>query len=231
VPRGPAYPSSSAIAAAAAYLRARDADAALAVVDSHGVVRGYNLDMQFTSASVVKAMLLVAYLRTHASVSPAMQETLRLMIMYSNNAAAFSVFAIVGAGGLADLARASGMKHFAVGSDVLYSRITAADQARFFFAMDSYIPAAHRTLARYLLSNIASFQAWGIPEVARPRWRTYFKNGWLGAKADPFRVVNQVVRLEHDDTTWSVAVLSDDNPHSPYAFETLRGVADRLLGE
>ena len=30
--------------------------------------------------------------------------------------------------------------------------------------------------------------------------------------------------------TWSVAVLSDRNPHSPYAFVTLEGVTRRLLG-
>jgi len=31
--------------------------------------------------------------------------------------------------------------------------------------------------------------------------------------------------------TWSLAVLSDHNPHSPYAFVTLEGVTSRLLGK
>jgi hypothetical protein len=57
-----------------------------------------------------------------------------------------------------------------------------------------------------------------------------FKSGWFGAAEDPCTLVNQVARLERGRLVWSVAVLTDDNPHSPYAFATLRGVTRRLLG-
>ena len=223
------FPGPAAIADAVAYLRQRNSDSAIAVVDTRGVLHGHNLDKPFTSASVIKGMLLVEYLRTHASVPADMENELTLMITQSNNAAAFEIFGIVGAKGLEDLARLSGMKHLRVGEDVIFSRITAADQARFFFHMDEYIPPAHRALARYLLSHIIATESWGIPKVARPDWKVFFKGGWFGAVEDPFRIVNQAARLERGKLKWSVVVLSDDNPHSPYGVETLEGVAQRLL--
>jgi hypothetical protein len=213
-----------------AYLRGRNPDAALAVVDSAGALHGFSLDRRFTSASVVKAMLLVQYLRTHAALTASARTTLTLMITQSNNLAAFLTYSAVGAHGLYGLARLAGMRHFTAGGNVLYSRITAADQARFFFHMDSYIPAAKRSFARHLLSHVVASQSWGIPQVARPAWTVFSKGGWFGAAADPFTLVNQVARLERPGVTWSLAVLSDHNPHSPYAFVTLQGVTSRLLG-
>jgi hypothetical protein len=230
-PPPPLYPTAASIKKAIAYLKTRNAGAALAVVDTHGVLHGVNLNKQFTSASVVKAMLLVQYLRTHTTVSSSMRTTLTLMITQSNNAAAFRVYSIVGANGLRSLAHVSGMTRFVPGGNVLYSRITAADQARFFFKMDKYIPAAQRTFARYLLSHVVARQSWGIPRVARPTWRVYFKGGWFGAATDPFTLVNQIARLERTNMKWSMAVLTDHNPHSPYAFVTLQGVTSRLLGK
>lgn len=222
-------PAASSIARAAAYLRSRDTDAALAVVDTHGRLHGYNLGRRFVSASVVKAMLLVAYLRDHETVTTEMRRTLTLMITESDNDAAYRVYAAVGARGLRRLARLSGMARFTPGDDVLYSSITAADQARFFYRMDAYLPSGRRAFARRLLSHISARQTWGVAEVARPRWTVFFKSGWFGAAADPYTLVNQVARLERGRLTWSLAVLSDDNPASPYAFVTLRGVARRLL--
>ena len=52
-----------AIARAERYLRTRTGRTALAVVDSEGRVSGVNVNEQFITGSVVKAMLLVAYLR------------------------------------------------------------------------------------------------------------------------------------------------------------------------
>jgi hypothetical protein len=229
-PPAPSYPTAASIKKAIAYLRSRNAGAALAVVDTHGGLHGVNVNKQFTSASVVKAMLLVQYLRTHQTVSSSMRATLTLMITQSNNAAAFRVFSIVGANGLRSLAHVAGMTRFVPGGNVLYSRIAAADQARFFFRMDTYIPAAQRAFARYLLSHVVPRQSWGISRVARPGWRVYFKGGWFGAATDPFTLVNQIARLERTKVKWSLAVLTDHNPHSPYAFVTLEGVTSRLLG-
>jgi hypothetical protein len=224
------FPTAASIHRAIAYLKGRDCEAALAVVDTQGKLYGYRSGVTFTSASVVKAMLLVQYLRTHPHLESGMRTTLTQMITESDNDAAYRTYAAVGARGLLRLARRSGMRRFSPGDDVLYSRITAADQARFFARLDDYLPAAQRRFARSLLTHIVSRQTWGIAEVARPRWRVLFKSGWFGAADDPYTLVNQVARLERGDAVWSVAVLSDGNPHSPYAFATLRGVTRRLLG-
>jgi hypothetical protein len=223
------FPTADNIARAGAYLQARNSHSALAVVDSHGDLHGYNLDKQFVSASVIKAMLLVQYLRTHATLSEDMKDTLTQMITRSNNAAAYKTFGLVGAGGLYSLAGTAGMKHLTVGQNVIFSYVTAGDQARFFFNMDSYIPSQHRAFAHFLLSHIIDQQSWGIPRVARPSWQVFFKGGWIGPKKDPFTLVNQVARLQRGDLTWSMAVLTSGNPGWPYGPVTLEGVAQRLL--
>jgi hypothetical protein len=223
-------PTAASWRRAVAYLKARDCVAALAVVDTRGRLRGYRADVGFTSASVVKAMLLVQYLRSHRVLAPGARATLKRMITESDNDAAYWTYGVVGACGLRRLADVAGMRHFSPGDDVLYSRITAADQARFFARIDDYLPRTRRRFARYLLSHIVRAQTWGVAQVARPRWTVFFKSGWFGAAEDPYTLVNQVARLERGRAIWSVAILTAGNPHSPYAFQTLRGVARRLLG-
>jgi hypothetical protein len=225
-----AFPTAASVRRAVAYLKTRDCEAALAVVDTTGRLRGYRSGVTYTSASVVKAMLLVEYLRTHDELKDGMRATLRLMITQSDNAAACRTYATARGSGLRRLARRAGMRDFSPGGDVLYSRITAADQARFFARLDDYVPSEWRAFAHRLLTHIVGSQTWGIAEVARPRWTVLFKSGWFGAAEDPYTLVNQVARLQRGRRIWSVAVLTDDNPHSPYAFATLRGVARRLLG-
>lgn len=224
-------PDAAAVESAVDYLKARSCESALAVVDTRGEVHGYDLDEKYTSASVVKAMLLVQYLRTHDSLSDDARGLLASMITESDNDAAYAIHDEVGARGLRRLADQAGMKRFKAGDDVLHSTITAADQARFFWAMDDYVPKTHRAFARSLLSGICASQTWGVAEVARPEWRVYFKSGWFNTGGRVNALVNQVARLERDGLVWSVAVLTDDNPTDGYAFETLREVTRLLLAE
>ena len=59
----PAYPSAEATATAGRYLDARAGRTSFAVVDSAGHVSGVRLHEHFETASVVKVMMLVAYLQ------------------------------------------------------------------------------------------------------------------------------------------------------------------------
>ena len=77
-----------------------------------------------------------------------------------------------------ELARAAGMRRFSIAGDWASARVTAADQARFFLALDDLTPPRYRALERDLLETVSPLQTWGIPRAARPRWRTYFKGGW-----------------------------------------------------
>ncbi len=88
-------------------------------MDSEGRLAGVNVHWTFPTASVVKAMLLTAYLRRlHAqgrhTVDPNSDSFLYPMIHVSDNAAATQTWSIVGDSGLYDVARAAGMTDFSV---------------------------------------------------------------------------------------------------------------------
>ncbi len=227
------YPGPGAIARAIAYLAGRTGRTGLAVVDSEGRLTGWHEHWRFVSASVVKAMLLVAYLRRLArlgyrSVPGSANSFLYPMINVSDNSAATTTWSIVGDGGLYDVARAAGMTDFSIAGIWANAQISAADQARFFFEMDSLIPPAFVGYARGLLSTIAGYESWGIPAVARPRGYTvFFKGGWRGTSLG--QLVHQVGRLEGHRLTFAMAVMTDGDPSMGYGIDTIQGVAARLL--
>ena len=222
----PAVPGADARRAAFAWAARRAGRVAVAVVDSRGRVYGYHAGDGFVSASVVKAMLLVAYLRGHDTVGADMRGVLERMIEQSDNDAADVVYGIVGRSGLERLAGLAGMKGFRTTGAWITTRITAADMALFFRDMHRWLPAAHRGFADRLLSHVTPYQCWGIPAAARPLgYRVYFKPGWLGA----WTLANQAARLERGRVRVGLAVLTDDNPAEDYGKDTVAGVTARLL--
>jgi hypothetical protein len=235
-----AFPSQVAVARAERYLASRDGHTALAVVDTDGHLSGVHLDEQFITGSVIKAMLLVAYLRQlHAQgereVDSASDALLSPMIHYSDNKAATHVWSLVGDSGLYEVAHAAGMTHFSVptyaswGSEWGTALLTASDQARFFFEMDSLIPAEFVSYARNLLSHIADYESWGIPAIARPLgYRVFFKGGWRPSP-DTF-LVHQIARLEKDGQRFALAVMTDGDSDMTYGIDTIQGVTRALLG-
>jgi hypothetical protein len=166
------------------------------------------------SASVVKAMLLVAYLRQpnvrHRRLRRDERALLGPMIRRSDNAAASQVCNILGYP-----IRPWGL-----------TPIDVAGQTRFFLQIDRRVPMRHRRYALRLLGSIIPSQRWGIARV-RPRgWALYFKGGWGSGTgwAD-----HQVALLRRGRRRLSVAILITSSPSHAYATETLRGVATRLL--
>lgn len=222
----PQVPSAGARRAAFAWAARRAGRVAAAVVDSRGRLYGYQEWEPFTSASVVKAMLLVAYLRGHDTVSAPMRGVLARMIDYSDNAAADVVYGSVGRGGLERLARLTGMRGFRATGAWITTQVTAADLARFFRDMHAWVPPHHRHLADWLLGHVTPYQSWGIPAAAVPLgYRVYFKPGWLGA----WVLANEAARVERDGLRLGLAVFTDGNPAPDYGKETIAGVTERLL--
>ena len=214
---------------AAAYSTTRAGVVSFGVRTSHGL-RGVGVERTVPSASVVKPMLLVAYLRRPGvrdrALRAAERGRLGPMIRRSDNSAASQVCNVVGTGGLARLARRAGMRRFHAARPWGLSRIDVADQTRFFLGIDRLVPRRHRRYALRLLGSIVPSQRWGIARV-RPRgWALYFKGGWGSGTG---WVDHQVALLRRGRRRLSVAILITSSPSHAYGNETLRGVAARLL--
>ncbi len=230
--RARAFPPARNLRAARAYARDRAGVVTWAVVDTRGRLSGMRSRTDFPTASVVKAMLLVAYLdrpgRRERRLEPGERGLLEPMITRSDNGAATRVHAEVGDAGLWRVARRARMQRFRVWGYWASAHTNAADQARFFRRVNSLTPKRHRRYARRLLAGIVTTQRWGVPRAAR-RWRPYFKGGWRGTVNG--RLVHQAALLERGGRRLSLAVLTDGNPSHEYGAESIRGVAARLMRE
>jgi hypothetical protein len=225
------YPWPKRIAAARRFARHRIGTVSFAIVGEHGNMRGHRSQRQFHSASVIKAMLMVSYLRRPSVRGRRLdahdRSLLRPMITRSDNTTATEVYDTVGNAGLDRLARAAHMRRFQPNVVWGLSEITARDQAFYFYRLRRYIPARHRRYAFHLLSHIVSYQRWGVPPAKPKGWRVYFKGGFIPA-ADGWRI-NQVALLRRGRRKLALAVLTHGNPSENYGAKTIQGVTARLL--
>jgi beta-lactamase family protein len=219
------------VRSAVKYVHSRAGQVSFAVrTDGH--VWGYRRTRGVHSASVVKALLLVAYLddpRVRSRpLTVADHRLIDPMIRRSDNAAATKVLAFVGAHRAQQTAERVGMHRFRLNPFVWGgSDIDASDQTRFFLHYDAHIVARHRATAMQLLRTIVPEQRWGVGRVRPDGWRLYFKGGWGSGTG---LVDHQVALLTHGRHRVAVAVLTTGNPNHAYGQQTLRGVFARLLG-
>ncbi len=212
------------------YARGRRGDIAFAVRTAASF-SGYRYDHQEWSASVLKAMLLVAYLDRRSVAGRSLDADdrglLSPMIEWSDNDAADSVDGIVGASGLRDLAQRVGMNHFAAAEPIWgESAITARDQTKFFLNIDRYVVARHRAYALRLLRHIVPSQRWGIGQVAPKGWKLYFKGGWGSGTG---LIDNQVALLTRGCARIAIAVLTMHDGSHAYGKQTLKTIFHDLL--
>ena len=225
------FPTTDRVRAVQRFLATRSGVNSWALVDNWGRLRDYAGERAYVSASLVKAMLLTAYLRGLGNRMPDAGERALLgpMITVSSNDAADAIYYRVGDAALYRLAEQAGMTHFAVAGYWANAQLSAVDQARFFNRIDRLVPKASRGYARGLLSSIVSYQRWGFSRYSLARgFKTFFKGGWRETGAG--QLVHEAALFERDDTRISMAVLSDGNPSHAYGTDTLRGVAERVFG-
>jgi len=221
---------SPAVKAAREYVRGRAGTVSFAVRTERRVY-GHRRLRSVPSASVLKAMLLVAYLN-HPNVRDRRlrrrdRRLLAPMIRRSDNATASVVRNYVGNRGLRRLARRAGMRRFVpVASPWGLSRVNAADQTRFFLRLERLVPSRHRRLAMRLLASVVPPQRWGVGEVKPRGWRLYFKGGWGSGTG---WVDHQVALLTKGPYRVSAAAMITMSPSHGYGIATLRGVFRRLL--
>jgi hypothetical protein len=183
----------------------------------------------YRSASVVKVMLLVAYLN-HPSVrgrrlNGADRALLGPMIRRSDNVAATRVRDTVGNAALERLAERAGMNRFATAPSWGGTQITAAGQTKLLLRIDRYVVRRHRATALRLLGAVVPAQRWGIARAPHPGWALHFKGGW----GDYGEVDHQVALLRNGRRRIAVAILMTGFPSHAYGKRTLEGIARRLL--
>jgi D-alanyl-D-alanine dipeptidase len=224
------FPPRSRLRAVRLYLATRGAINSWALIDSRGRLHGVAARRRYHSASVVKAMLLVAYLRRIGNRMPTASERALLgpMITASDNGLATAIYRRVGDAALLRLAGRARMRNFTVAYCWGCAFFSAADQARFFYRFDGLVPPRSRRYARRLLSSIVSYQRWGFSRYSLARgFKTFFKGGWR--RTESGRLVHEAALFERGPLRLSMAVLTDGNPSHPYGTATLRGVAARIF--
>lgn len=218
--------------AARSYLKTRAGVVGVGVIDSHGRVRGIHDRRRFVTASVIKAMLLVSYLRkvAHEDRGLSRYERSRLnpMIRVSSNSAADWAYYRTGDVRLRRLARRADMEQFSICCWWTRAYFSARDQAKFFWRLERLTPPHFRDYATKLLRSVVDRQSWGIPRVARQRgFSVFFKGGWRGTVLG--QLVHQASFVRYRGTRFSLAVLTDGNPSTAYGIRTIKGVARRIL--
>ncbi len=214
---------------ARAFAEQRRGDVAFAV-RTERAVWGHRMNTRVRSASVIKAMLMVAYLNHPGvrgrSLEAADSALLQPMIRASDNLTATRVRAYVGDARISSLARRARMFAFRIAPIWGHSAITAADQTRLFLRIDRLTVARHRAFALRELAAIVGWQRWGVGRV-RPRgWELFFKGGWGSGTG---AVNHQVALLRRGGERVAVAVTTTGNPSHEYGSATLEGTFGRLL--
>jgi hypothetical protein len=211
------------------YARQRNGEIEFAVRTEHHFW-GYRSTRTMPSASVIKAMCLVAYLNhqdvRNRDLKQHDRNLLSPMIRRSSDAATDKVVNYIGYSRLRKLARRVGMRHFSTRRIWGRSRINASDQSRFFLHIDDFTVPRHRKAALRLLSSITPSQRWGIWEARPPGWALYSKGGWgLGTGW----VDHQVGLVKRGDLRVSIAILQHNTGSHAYGKHTLRALGKILL--
>jgi hypothetical protein len=218
------------VLAAIGYQNRRRGDIAFAV-RTDDAFYGYRPDHQEWSASVLKAMLMVAYLDrpsvANRPLRPPDTSLLYPMITRSDNDAASRLDALIDDAGLDALAARVGMTRFQATSPIWgESLITPRDQTTFLLHIDRYIAPRHRAYALHLLASVVRSQRWGIGAVAPRGWKLYFKGGWGSGTG---LIDNQVALLTRGCARISIAVLTMNDGSHAYGKQTLQGIFHKLL--
>ncbi len=218
-------PTDADVEAARTFAQERRGDISFAVASTRGYVRGHRRTRRAPSASISKALLLVAALRQvgDAPVPDHLAALLDPMVRSSDNAAARAVYAGLGDEPVHRLAAAAPLRSLELNGTVFEMAVAASDLARLFVRLHELVPERHRAFAERLLRDVVEEQRWGLPR-ALPDRVVMFKGGWRDD------TVHQAGLVLVGQRRVGIAVLSTGNPSQAYGRATVEGIARRLLG-
>ena len=188
-----------------------------ALIDSRGRLYGYAPRRAYVSASVTKAMLLVAYLRAIGRRAPTAAEK-RAARPDDHRLGQRPGRRRVRPGGRRRAAAAwrgvptcATSPRPATGPPRASPRV---DQARFFLRVDRLVPEAQPRPTRAGCSRPSCpYERWGFSRyAARAGYRTFFKGGWRGTASG--RLVHEAALFQHGRTRFAMAVLTRRQPHA-----------------
>lgn len=202
-----------------------------AVIDSNGRLSALRGGRLFVSASMVKALMLVAFLRELAEEGEELDSddsaVLSAMITVSDNNAADDIYYRLGDEPIEHVARLAGARTLDVRGYWGETSFTAVDCARFIANVRRLLPDRFRRYGMRLLASIVGYERWGIPAGAGPHWRVWFKGGWRTTDLGALTHQMGVLRQRHRKV--AIAVLTDGMPSMADGEETIEGVTERLL--
>ena len=217
-----------------AALTGRVSTVALQVDDPrNGLGCWFHNSQQFDSASVVKVTILGALLRLaldqHRYLTSTEAAEARAMITQSDNAAASALWAELGKTHLQHFLDLAGMKQTVLGPDGYWglTQITAHDQIlllRLLLNKNSVLDPASRSYALSLMAQVIPSQRWGVPAGAPSGYTVHVKNGWLPRATHGWRI-HSIGCFTSKTGSYSIVVLTQDNPTMPYGITTIQGVA------
>jgi Beta-lactamase enzyme family len=214
-------------------LLGRDDDHAVAVYDTVTGVSCYaDSGTHFSSASIVKAIILAALLRLHQQTGTPLSswenDEATLMITQSDNDAATDLWDEVGMRSLQDFLDLAKMDQTRLGEDGYWglTQATAHDEMLLLELLtrpNSVLTAASRAYQLGLMARVISSQRWGTPAGAPSGVTVHVKNGWLPDGSGWH--VNSIGAFTGDDRNYLIAVLTDENESEQEGIDTIEAVA------
>lgn len=224
-----AYDWGERVNAAERYAQKRGGTVSFGIVDENQRLRGRHVNRVHYSASTVKVMMMVAWLRhiRARALHQSDKDLIKPMITRSADDPANYIYTRLGAESLYRLARDAKMRAFKTQPIWGHSHVTVRDQAHFMWRLGRYIPDRHEAFAFRMLRSIIPSQRWGVFRAAPENWRVFAKGGFVNP-GGRWRI-NQVAQLRRGERKMSVVVLTTDNPSISYGGKTVQGVTQRLL--
>jgi len=207
-------------------------------IDSRtGVTCTYHPTTHFYAASVIKATILAALLRTAQEQKRRLTARERrlawLMITQSDNDAATALWNQLGHRRMQHLLNLAKMTQTKLADAWGLSLLTAHDEILLLSLLSSpnrILNLKSRLYAQSLMSHVISSQRWGVPAGAPTSVKVGVKNGWLPYPVSNDWEINSIgfFRSAKPFRDYEIVMLTHNNPTMPYGIATIEGVAKAI---